>query len=353
MKLPNDIVKQSTTAPPTEIGTTFAADVIKRKKQLVLVMRETTTSYTVGCLITDERHNTLRDALLTLCSNLIPLKNIQTTIRVDPAPGFATLHNDSLLNNYNISLEIGRIKNVNKNPVADKAIQELEHEFLRQLPSGEQLTDVTLAISLNRLNSRIRSNGTSSHEQWTQRDQYTHKQLPINDRELLTDRHKQRTTNHKYSEHSKNKSHRKHSTPIVRVGDLVYLNIDNDKHSTRNRYLVTKTEDEWCYVLKFCGNQLRSKPYKVKCSECYLVPSDVKDYYLPLNNDSDSDDLDTFYDSTPQPQIPVPQVDTPNELNEQPNVIETDNATSRPARNHQLPFHLKDYNVNIPSKKKK
>ena len=61
-------------------------------------------------------------------------------------------------------LDIVRIKNVNKNPVAEKAIAELESEILRQDPTGDTLTAVTLSLAIARLNSRIRFSGLSSQE---------------------------------------------------------------------------------------------------------------------------------------------------------------------------------------------
>ena len=46
------------------------------------------------------------------------------------APEFVPLVDDSLLREHHICVEIGRVKNINKNPVAEKAIQELEGEIV-------------------------------------------------------------------------------------------------------------------------------------------------------------------------------------------------------------------------------
>ena len=43
---------------------------------------------------------------------------------------------DKILQKFRITLEIGCTKNVNKNPVAKKAVSELEDELLRQDPGG-------------------------------------------------------------------------------------------------------------------------------------------------------------------------------------------------------------------------
>ena len=69
-------------------------------------------------------------------------------IRVDPAPGFTALKNDVQLKQLHMSLEIGRVKNVNKNPVAEKAISELQNELLRQQPGGGSVSHLELATAV-------------------------------------------------------------------------------------------------------------------------------------------------------------------------------------------------------------
>ena len=53
-------------------------------------------------------------------------------MRTDAALTFQALMNDETLIHHRIPIEVGCIKNPNKNPVAEKAIQELEEEILRQ-----------------------------------------------------------------------------------------------------------------------------------------------------------------------------------------------------------------------------
>lgn len=177
-KIPDQLIPQSSEDPSEAIGLTFAADVLKRNCQLIFVLRECVSSYTVACLITDEKRDTLRDAILRLALELRPLDGPPAIIRVDPAPGFIGLREDDTLLKYKVSLEIGRVKNTNKNPVAEKAIGELE-EILRQEPGGGPVSDLKLAIAVARLNSRIRFTGLSARELWTQRSQYTNEQIPV------------------------------------------------------------------------------------------------------------------------------------------------------------------------------
>ena len=303
-KVPDNIVAQSSEDPPDAIGISFAADVIKRHRQLILVLRETVTSFTSSLLIDNECHDTLRSALACLCSQQTPLDGPNTVIRVDPAPGFMALSDDKVLRSLHISLEIGRIKNKNKNPVAEKAIAELLDELLRQEPGNGPVTPLQLALATARLNSRIRSRGLSSREMMFQRNQFTNESLPISDRDLITAQHRQRTINHPFSERSKSSGH---VTPLphLSVGDIVYLSVDKSKLQPRARYLIVSIDGPWCFIRKFAGAQLRSTSYKVKLSECYCVPSFDHNHLQPVCEGSDEEYEATTPDYLPPPEPPA------------------------------------------------
>jgi hypothetical protein len=70
------------------IPQTDAADVLNRNRQLIIVVRETVTSYTSACFIQDEKRETLRDELIRVLVHLKPLNGPSVVVRVDPAPGF-------------------------------------------------------------------------------------------------------------------------------------------------------------------------------------------------------------------------------------------------------------------------
>ena len=89
-------------------------------------LREYITSYTTSCIVQSEKHEDLRDALICLCCELNPVQDPVSVVCVDPAPGFRTLIDDPMLRKYRIQVEVEWIKNPNHNPVAEKAIQELE-----------------------------------------------------------------------------------------------------------------------------------------------------------------------------------------------------------------------------------
>ena len=57
--IPRHLQPQSSSDPPATIGVSFAADIVKRYRQLILVLRETVSSYTLTSLIESEKreHN--------------------------------------------------------------------------------------------------------------------------------------------------------------------------------------------------------------------------------------------------------------------------------------------------------
>ncbi|CAG2232473.1 unnamed protein product [Mytilus edulis] len=322
-RFPKSLVEQSSEDPPDLVGISYVADVLKRNRQLILVVRETVTSYTSTCFIKDEKLGSLRDGLIHLLIPLKPLNGPSVVVRVDPAPGFRPLCDDSYLKQLNISIEIGRVKNRNKNPVADKAIAELEDELLREEHDHSPLSENTLVIATTRLNSRLRQRGLSSRELWTQRSQFTHEQLPISDMNLIRAQHEARNKNHGFSENSKC-SRPGRPTPDINIGDLVYLYTDRSKTQSRDRYLVVARDGEWCFIKKFSGNQLRASSYKVKLSECYKVLNTISAQQNPrysqnvYNEESDSDGHD-------EDSLPGPIRDLPPERAEPPPILICEN----------------------------
>ncbi|KAJ8369657.1 hypothetical protein SKAU_G00096850 [Synaphobranchus kaupii] len=274
---PGAKVEQSTSPPPDAVGVSFAADVLKRSRQVILVLRETVTSFTSTLLISDECHETLRDALVQLCIQMRPMDGPLAVVRTDPAPGFKALVGDGFLHQHRVMLELGHAKNPNKNPVAEKAIQELTSELLRLDPLGSAVTPLTLAVATAALNSRIRSRGLSSREMWTQRDQFSNVQVPLGDGDLVATQHRQRLANHPHSERSKAPRAQRRPDPALGVGDLVYLHSDRNKSRARDRYLVVSVDPLFCNIRKLVGSQLRTASYRVRLSDCFKVPSDVSD----------------------------------------------------------------------------
>jgi hypothetical protein len=275
-------MEQSTECPPYAVGMNFAADVLKRERQLIFVTREHVTSYTQAIIIPNERHESLRDAIIQLAVVLKPTNGPPTIVRVDPAPGFQALADDTFLQEHNIVIEVGRHKNINKNPVAERAIQEFEEEISKLCPTG-QVSAVNIALICDRLNRKIRYPGISSKEMVTKRDQFTNQQLPIDDINLILQKHEQHIRNHDASAKSKSTLPAK-IPPSIEVGDLVYIASDLSKSKQRDRYIVVKVDGEFCSVRKFTNTQLRESAVRVKKSHCFLVPS------VPLPNPNTRDE---------------------------------------------------------------
>ena len=95
-QVPDSLVKQSSDDPPEAIVISFTADVLKRNDQIILVLRETVTSPTTGCLLENERHDALQDGLIQLIVGLHPLDG-PLPLKFDPVLGLATLRNDASL----------------------------------------------------------------------------------------------------------------------------------------------------------------------------------------------------------------------------------------------------------------
>ena len=343
LSFPPSLVSQSSDDPPEVVGVSFAADVIKRHRQSILVLRECTTSFTASCLIPDERHDTLRDALTRLIIGLHPLDGPSAIVRVDPAPGFASMSSNDSLKHLNVTIEVGRVKNKNKNPVAEKAVRELEEELIRQEPGGRPVSEVGLAIATARLNSRLRFSGLSSRELWTQRNQFTHEQLPLSDSQFILAKHDLRSSNHSFSEKSKNPRGLVPNSPPLQTGDLVYLVSDKDKSRAHDRYIVVSTDPPWCFVKKFSGSQLRASSYKVKLSECFLVPPSVvvsNHPGPPVYQDKDEEPLPV----TPAaPSVPVQPMLSPPAPPER-TTVPSDDEQSPPSASADtmldVPFHI-------------
>ena len=69
-----------------------------------------------------------------------PLDGPTAVIRTGPDPGLKALRDDQFLKHHRITIEIGNAKNRNKNPVAEKVVQEVESELLHHDRLGSPLS---------------------------------------------------------------------------------------------------------------------------------------------------------------------------------------------------------------------
>ena len=301
-KVPRSLIKQSTSEPPTSVGYNYAADIIKRSQQKIFVIRETTTSYTLAEHIPAETAKEVTNTILKLSNILKPSKLSPIKLRLDPAPANKSIMlmcmKDSEISKNNIQIELGRSHNPNKMCVVDKGIKELHREILNIKPDGGPITALQLSQAVASLNSRIRSSGLSAYELWTQRDQVTGDQLPLDDRELIIKQYLRRQSNHASSERSKAGNRSIHPTPDVKLGTLVYIYSDRDKTEACQRYMVTGFTKQGYKLRKFTSKLFSIKEHEVKPSEIYTVPDYFKDPPAVDLDSTTSDSDDEFYDAS-------------------------------------------------------
>ena len=103
--------------------------------------------HVLHCLVHDEKHDTLRDALTQLIVVLHPLDRPRAIILVDPSPGFQSMANNDSLNHLKVTIDVDRVKNKNKYPVAETAVHELEEELIRKKPVGRPVSQQLALLS--------------------------------------------------------------------------------------------------------------------------------------------------------------------------------------------------------------
>jgi len=255
------------------------------------------TSYTSATFVTNETAPEYRKALILCC---LPLKFDQSTVRVDCAPALQKLKSDNSLAAHGIKLDLGNSKNVNKNPVAEKANQELEAELLRVDPSGSPVSAVTLLQAVQVLNSRIRSCGLSSREMLVGRDQVTGQKLAVTDQQLTEFQETTKARNHLYSAKCKARGGPTAQSHPLPVGALVYLKQDGDKFNARAPYMIVKKVKDTLLLQKSATSGfLSSKQYWVPNNRVFPISrskeDEEKDVIGSQSDSSDSSDSDQCF----------------------------------------------------------
>ena len=210
-------------------------------------------------------------------------------IWVDSASGSKFLEKNKSLLSHHILIEIGNPKNLNSNPIAEKAIQDIEKE-LKTDPTGAQVSSVSLAIACYTLNCRDGSLGLSPWEILYHRDQPTNECIHFDDKNLITKQHYKRDINHSHREQSKVPNHTRRPHMEGEINDDVYLHQDLTKNNGRERYQVSSKLNGLVHIRKFAGSQLRANTYQVREEECFWVPSGRRDTVRTELNDIDEDD---------------------------------------------------------------
>ena len=313
-KVPTRFKTQTTTVPVDEgIGKRYSADVIRRERQFILLVREYVSSYVDACFVHGETADNLTDGIIRLLSKFRAPTGPPVTLRVDPAPGFDSSAARKALSQQHINIEVGEPKNVNHNPVAEKAISEFHGEIARLVPTGGPLDEVTLALAVSNLNSRIRHGGLSASEVWYQRDMFTGAQLPIKDIDIVRSKATNREKGHLPSAKYHARGSVIESSTRTLPGDIVYLFQDRDKTRSRDKYLVVRTDGRKSEVQKFVGTQIRSKVYTVDNSDIIKVKPHLFTTVPSTDNTEASDDDVRFVLGNRKNEDPVIQNQPPHE----------------------------------------
>ena len=262
----------TTTTNAAMPGTHFVADVMRRSKQKVLVIRDQFSSYTLAQFIDTENHQDLQNALIKMVT---PIRaNDSVIIRTDQATGFQKLKANKSLEDINISLELSDDYSKNGTAVVDKGIQELEREITILHPKESPIDDIILSKALMNLNDRLRRNGNLSAKNILfARDEKLKENLTIDDKILAADQLQARKT-------TKHKEPNVHDQQCFSIGDSVMLKENPKKHNVRDKFLVTNVHQGKVSMQKITNHlvrngqsQLRSKQYNVTNNKLFRVRS--------------------------------------------------------------------------------
>ena len=162
----------------------FHADVIRRKKQYILLITDNFSTFSSSMMINSEKAEDLKTTLILLTSNIRHPGPIH--ISTDCAPGFSSLaKGDKQLQDLNISISTRDEFNKNYNAVVNNACQELKGEIRKLLPEGGAINQSQLSGATLALNSKLCRRGTlSAYKIHSARNLHTGNNLRIRDARL-------------------------------------------------------------------------------------------------------------------------------------------------------------------------
>ena len=265
-KLPSSSNVSTTTTNAKYPGTHFGCDVMKRAKQVVIVIRDQFSSYTLADIIENENSDTLEDAIIKL---LTPVRSSSKVIvRTDQAPGFVKAQKSKTLADLGIEIQTGASLNKNSNAVVDKAIQELEKEITAIQPGEKPIDLAILSKSLMSLNNRLRRNGhLSAKNILFSRDEKRQKNIALDDDILAKEQLLTREQNNEYN----NRQVTKKDT-VIKPGSFVMLQKNPKKHNIRDTYEVVDEEDG-VIAMKKTNKNARNKVYKIPKDHLFVLPT--------------------------------------------------------------------------------
>ena len=314
--LPKETMEYKTETKPPTAGSFLNADVMEEARQKVLVLRDNLTSYTSTTFIKDQTKNTLRDSLLILASRT-RLNRSPVQCRVDAHSSLKGLAKDGTLEKMGLLLEVGHPKNPNHNSVAETAIKELRQELVKLSPQGGRVSEKTLALATENLNSRIRHLGRSARELWTSRDQVSGANLTLDDQNISDKQHAMRMASHPSSATYASRKAPLVSLPEINPGQAVFIKSDRSKSKARDQYMVLSVDssESLATLQKLPMSNFKANPLKVQLQNLYPcrtpprpLPSAPPTEELPDLTPSPTKHLPPTKKSPkpPHPKIPAP-----------------------------------------------
>ena len=162
-------------------------------------------------------------------------------------------------------------------------MQELEKEIKKLAPSGNFVDIRILSKATNTVNEKIRNQGLSAKEMLFSRDQFSQKNLELNDESISKLVTESRKENNFYSSKSKSTTKKAAIPANAKKGNVVFLKHDGNKHFKRDLYLVIEenVQNATVDLCKISGLFSQSPAsfqphvylYKVKQTDIYLAPN--------------------------------------------------------------------------------
>ena len=299
---------QDSTELVDALGTRFSIDVMERRGQKIFLAREKLSQYTWLELLQDQTASALRKAIVR---TILPwVHNNGATVRCDGATALQSLATEanqegSIFRQYKIILEVGRLNNPNKNPLAENAIKEAEKEILNMKPNHQTLSDEDLVVVARVMNERIRNRGVAAREILTRRDLITNKPKNIIDSKLSAQQFEQRLKKNQENFERKPKQAQKEDDIIYHKGDVVYVKAQKSKNAAREQFIITGFPEDMIMVQKL-HSKLGSKTYVLYRHEIMHANLASDELYDNIRKQEEiNDEAEQIEDKTLQsPEIP-------------------------------------------------
>ena len=281
VKLPTKITEFQPNEIPSHPGEAFTLDIMKLHKKNIIVATENFSGFLSTQIIPSEKRDDIIEGII---STVTPFMDSDVSIRVDQAPSLKSLiKKPADLSELGITLQPGETKNKNALALVDRKMQELQKEIKLCAPSHNVINAKILAKATLVVNSRVRGSGLSSKEILFSRDQFTHENIQLDDKEIAKETMEKRKINNEHSARSKAKIKTVEDSANAKEGNIVFLKNEGDKTKKRDLYLVTEVfpSNNTAVLCKLANclsdHQTSFQPhnfsYVVKQTDIYLAPN--------------------------------------------------------------------------------